>query len=108
MEQKQILLDRRLNDRHSMDIRAQYFIKNQSERYQDCAIFNISRSGLALEYPEYEELKIGATVFLEIFIPAGPTQINVTGEIIRLEQDKSVCGIKFSEMLSNDVFSKLY
>jgi hypothetical protein len=107
MEQN-ILLNRRANDRYSTNIRAQYFIKNQSERYQECTIINISRSGLALEYPEDEEFKIGSIVFLEIFIPAGLTPVNVTGEIKRLEPDKSICGVKFSEMLSNDIINKLY
>ncbi|MFC1591590.1 PilZ domain-containing protein [Thermodesulfobacteriota bacterium] len=104
-----LTLNRRGKDRFRADLRVQYFIKNQSMRYQDCGVIDISRTGIALEFPANEELNPDADIFLEITVPGSFDQLTVPGIIKRIQRGggQNIGGVKFIEILDPMTFSKL-
>lgn len=102
-------INRRGCSRESIRLPAQYFIKNQSARYMDCTIVNLSRSGAGVLFPAGEALDKGAPVFLDIVVPKSFEQLTLRGEIKRTyrEESRQFGGIKFDANLPKDLFTKI-
>ncbi len=96
--------NRRIKNRAIKDIRAQYFLKKQSLRYQDCSIFDISPTGAKVKLPKHEKINQGTEIFFEIYPSTGFEQINVSGMIKWFERSENeiICGIKFSKRLDEN------
>jgi hypothetical protein len=105
----EIKFNRRQWRRKTVQIPAQYFIKNQSKRYLDCTVINLSRNGAAVQFPTFELLKAKAAIFLDIMVPKTFQQLTLRGElkIKYRNQTGLIGGIKFESLLQEDMFSKL-
>jgi len=101
--------NRRALARVPADLRAVYYIKKQSHRYQECTIINISRSGAAIKFPEQEQLRRGAVVFIDVILPRNFRKLMLQGEIttIRLKGHEHIGAVKFKELLDEETFSNL-
>jgi hypothetical protein len=101
--------ERRRWPREAVNLHAQYFVKNQSTRYQDCKIINISRNGAAVVFPKLEFLKEQFQVFLDVMVPKSFQQLTFRGEIrIRYRESGGVVGgIQFDSLVAEPVFNKL-
>ena len=102
-------VDRRKWPREAVQIPAQYFIKNQSTKYQDCTVINLSRNGATVRFPAYVFLKEKASVFLNFIVPKTFQQLTLRGEVKTKYRSQSalVGGIQFVSLLREDTFSKL-
>lgn len=102
-------LNRRSLDRVKTELQAEYFIKKQSQRYETCAIVDISRSGAAIRFPAHEQLHKGAIVFLDIILPQSFTKLTLQGELKRIDTkgNENIGGIKFKEILDGLTFHSL-
>ncbi len=103
----EISINRRGKDRYTTDIAAQYFIKKQSDRYENCIIVNMSRTGAAVRFPRRETITKGAEVFIEVILPQGFEQFTLKGVIKRVQEKEAIGGIHFCEMLDEFIFEKL-
>lgn len=95
--------------RAAVQLPAQYFIKGQSAKYQDCTIINLSRSGATVQLPTSEPLKVKAAIFFELLVPKTCEQLTVKGELKakHKSEDGHTCGIQFEALLPEDMFAKL-
>jgi hypothetical protein len=102
-------INRRHYRRENANLPAQYFIKKQSARYQQCTIVNLSRSGAGVLFPPRENLPTGAPVFLDVAVPKSFEQLTLRGEIKRNYRQGGDLygGIKFEALLPESVFSRL-
>jgi len=105
----EIKVNRRKWHRKTVQIPAQYFIKNQSTRYLDCTVIILSRNGAAVLFPTYEFLKTKAAVFLDLMVPKTFQQLTLRGELKIKYRSQSglVGGIQFESLLQEDMFCKL-
>ncbi len=99
--------DQRSYERAEANILAQYFIKSKSMRYHDCTILNISRAGLAIKFHQEEETDPGAEILMEFLLPPKLEALSLSGEITRIAEDKTVCGIMFRELLPAKAMDQL-
>ncbi len=104
-----IKVNRRKWPRELVQLPAQYFIKNQSTKYQDCTVINLSRNGAAVRFPAYVYLKEKAIVFLNLIVPKSFQQLTLRGEVKTKYRSQSslVGGIQFVALLQEDTFGKL-
>jgi hypothetical protein len=107
MEQQK--LERRKWPREPVQLPAQYFIKNQSDKYQDCKVVNISRNGAAVVFPAYEFLKEKFYVFIDLIVPKSLQQLTLRGEVrIRYRENGGLIGgIQFDALVAEPVYNKL-
>jgi hypothetical protein len=100
--------NRRKWPREAVQIPAQYFIKNQSTKYQDCTVINLSRNGAAVLFPVYEFLQAKVPIFLDLMVPRTVQQLSIRGELKIKYRNRSglVGGIQFASLLQEDIFSK--
>jgi hypothetical protein len=101
--------NRRKWPREAVQIPAQYFIKNQSTKYQDCTVINLSRNGAAVLFPAYEFLQAKVPVFLDLMVPRTVQQLSIKGELKIKYRIRSglVGGIQFATLLQEEMFRKL-
>ena len=100
--------DRRDYGRFRSIARVQYFIKKHSQRYMDCELVDISRSGIAVSVPTSEDLFVGMDVVLEITLPGSLERITVRG-IIAWSQSTETgsVGIRFESLLAPEILTRL-
>ncbi len=100
--------NRRKWPREAVQIPAQYFIKNQSTKYQDCTVINLSRNGAAVLFPVYEFLQAKVPIFLDLLVPRTVQQLSIRGELKIKYRNRSglVGGIQFATLLQEDIFRK--
>lgn len=104
-----ITKNRRKWPRQPVLLPAQYFIKNQSPKYQDCTVINLSRNGAAVLFPTFEFLRAKGEVFLEVIVPKSFQQLTLRGELkTRLRNSTGLIGgIQFVSPLREELFSRL-
>ena len=102
-------VNRRNKKRFDTELKAQYFLKSQSLRYQECTVINISCTGAAINYYKHERLILGTKIFLKIFDITGFEQIDIEGVLswITRKGNETICGIKFNEILDDSKFGRL-
>ena len=102
-------INRRGKDRIKTRLNAQYFIKKKSAQYIECRVVNLSRTGAAVSVPVTEKPECGNIMFIDIYIPKTLSHVSSQAEIKRIEKrDKElICGIKFTELLSQPIFEQL-
>jgi c-di-GMP-binding flagellar brake protein YcgR len=102
-------INRRKWHRESVKIQAQYFLKGQSLRYQDCTIVNLSRSGAGVLFPANSSFAVKTPIYLEIIIPQTTEQFTIRGEVKNKHTRKEglVGGIQFETLLPENMLSKL-
>ena len=61
--------DRRDHERFESSAMVQYFFKKSSQRFMDCEVVDVSRSGIAIRVPTSEDVFLGMDVVLEITLP---------------------------------------
>ena len=100
--------DRRARDRFHVNTMVQYFIKKRSLRYMDCDLVNVSRTGIAINVSNSEDIVSGMDVSLEISVPGSLDQMTVSGRVHRVQRgQKILAGIKFDISLEEHVLDRL-
>ncbi len=102
-------INRRSKDRVKTKLNAQYFIKKKSAQYLECRVVDLSRTGAGVSIPPNERPECGNIMFIDIYIPKTLSRVSMQGEIKRIEKREKelICGIKFSEMVTQAVFAQL-
>ena len=109
MIQENIRTDRRKWPRESVRVPARYFLKDRSNKFQDCTITSISRCGAALALPGYEFVREKAPVYLDFIVPQTVQQLSLRGQI-RMKQSRRgalVVGIQFDKLLPELTFHQM-
>ncbi len=101
-------INRRSKDRVKTRLNAQYFIKKKSAQYLECRVVDLSRTGAGVSIPPNERPECGNIMFIDIYIPKTLSRVSMQGEIKRIEKREKelICGIKFSEMVTQETESK--
>jgi hypothetical protein len=100
--------DRRDHERYESSARVQYFIKKRSQRFMDCELVDISRSGIAVRVPVSEDLFVGMDVVLEITLPGSLEHITVRGIIAWSQSTETgLVGIRFGSLLASEILARL-
>jgi hypothetical protein len=109
MDYTDFKVNRRLWHRESVKIPAQYFIKGQSTKYLDCTIINLSRSGVAVLFPENSPFELKALIYLDIIVPKTFEQFTLRGKVKNKHKKENgfIGGIHFESLLPDDMFGKL-
>ena len=102
-------INRRSRDRVVTKLNAQYFIKRKSSQYLECKVVNLSRTGAAISIPIGEKPECGNIVFLDIYIPRTLSHVSTLAEIkiIGKQDNELICGVKFTELISLQIFEQL-
>jgi hypothetical protein len=102
-------VNRRKWPRQTVQLPAQYFIKNQSPKYQGCTVLNLSRNGAAVLFPAYEYLKAKGVIFLELIVPKTFQQLTLRGELKAKTRNSTglIGGIQFLSLLREDLLNRL-
>lgn len=102
-------INRRGKDRVKTKLNAQYFIKKKSAQYSECRVVDLSRTGAAVSIPTNEKPECGNIMFIDIYIPKTLSNVSAQAEIKRIEKREKelICGIKFTELISQPVFAQL-
>jgi hypothetical protein len=100
--------DRRDHERFESSARVQYFIKKHSQRFMDCELVDISRSGIAVRVPASEDLFVGMDVVFEITLPGSLEHITVRGIIAWSQSTETgLVGIRFASLLAPAILNRL-
>ena len=101
--------DRRSHDRIAREISVRYYVKQQSLRYQECALQDISLTGAKVRIPRYEKVSTGSRIFLEVLLTGSGEQINLNGTVQWVARHKQIllCGIQFNRKLDGSIIAKL-
>ncbi len=65
--------------RFNTHLKAQYFLNEKKGDGEKCAITDISRRGMGIRFHTRDNIDIGETIYLEIFVPEGKEPISVEG-----------------------------
>ena len=100
--------DRRDYERFESKAMVQYFIKKRSQRFMDCEVVDVSRSGIAIRVPMSEDVFFGMDVLLEITLPGSLDHITVSGTIKWSQSTETgLVGIRFDNLLTPEVLTRL-
>jgi len=88
-------------------LKAQYFLNEKREKWNECTIIDISPKGMGVEFKQ--DINVGSTIHLVIIIPRELEPIMVKGKLKWIKQrgNDFVGGIEFTELLDEDKFAKL-
>lgn len=100
--------DRRDYERFESSAMVQYFFKKRSQRFMECDLVDVSRSGIAIRVPESEDVFFGMDVVLEITLPRSLDHITVSGTIKWSQSTETgLVGIRFDNLLTPEVLTRL-
>jgi hypothetical protein len=103
----EISLNRRVKDRYATDIPARCFIRNQSLRFEDCTIVNLSRTGAAAHFPPHLRLAPGMDIDCEIVVPGSFEQVHRKATLVWFSPVQHLGGIRFDRMVDEVSFGRL-
>jgi len=100
--------DTRKHGRFDTQLKAQYYLKENSGDVRDCTVINMSRKGIGVKFHAHEEISIGTTIRLEVYIPEKMTPASILGVLRWIEEkgDDIIAGIECTETLDEMKFSK--
>lgn len=100
--------DRRDYVRFESSAMAQYFFKKRSQRFKECEVVDVSRSGIAIRVPVSEDVFDGMDVVLEITLPGSLDHMTVSGTIKWSQSTETgLVGIRFDNLLTLEVLTRL-
>jgi hypothetical protein len=88
-------------------------LKENEEKWKDCTVTNISRSGMGIVVYIHERIPIGSFLQLEIVVPKreGPLNVKVTGILKWIKEEKErrnfIGGIEFTKILDEIEWANL-
>jgi len=94
-------------------LEARYALKEGERGWGKCTIIDVSRRGMGVEFHTSEEINVGSTVYLEIFVPTEFKPVCVEGKLKWINQRKNdfVGGIEWYRInrntLNDDKFVRL-
>ncbi len=71
--------NRRRFGRFNTHLKAQYYLDEKKGDGEKCTITDISRRGMGIRFHTRDNIDIGETIYLEIFVPEGKEPISVEG-----------------------------
>jgi Tfp pilus assembly protein PilZ len=80
--------ERRKYDRYFTKIKAQYRLKEE-EDWRECTIINLSHRGMNITFQTSEDINVGSTIYMKVFLSENPKLINVKGVIKWIEQSEN-------------------
>jgi len=99
---------RRTCDRFESSAVLQYFFKKSSQRFKDCELVDVSRSGIAIRVPVSEDIYVGMDAVLEITLPRSLDHITVKGTIAWSQSTETgLVGIQFASLLTPEILTRL-
>ena len=102
--------NRRRSSRINTLLGARYFLKEDKRNWGKCIIIDFSHKGMGIEFHASEEINVGSTIHLEIFVPREFKTVCVEGKLKWINQRRNdfVGGIKWyrinREALDEDKF----
>jgi len=100
--------DRRDHERFESNAMVQYFFKKRSQRFMECELVDVSRSGIAIRVPVSEDVFVGMDVVLEITFPGSLDHITVKGLITWSQSTETgLVGIKFESLMAQENLTRL-
>jgi len=95
--------ERRGFNRHKTRLKAQYFLKEKKEDWEECAIIDVSRKGMGIVFLTGEKINVGSTVLLRIHVLMELKPVYVIGMLrwIRQKGDDFIGGIESTKLLSD-------
>ena len=105
--------NRRRSSRINTLLEARYFLKEDKRSWGKCIIIDFSHKGMGIEFHASEEINIGSTIHLEIFVPREFKTVCVEGKLKWINQRRNdfVGGIEWyrinCEALDEDNFVRL-
>ncbi len=101
-------IDRRDHERFDSSAMVQYFFKKSSQRFMECELVDVSRSGVAIRVPVSEDVFFGMDALLEITLPGSLDHITVKGTIAWSQSTETgLVGIRFESLLTPEVLTRL-
>ena len=105
--------NRRRFSRINTLLEARYFLKEDKRNWGKCIIIDFSCKGMGIEFHTSEEINVGSTVHLEVFVPTEADPVCVEGKLRWINQRRNdfVGGIEWyrinREALGEDKFVRL-
>jgi len=101
--------NRRRFSRCLTQLKARYCLNERRKDWKECAIFNISRSGVGVKFYSGEKISIGSTVHLEITIPMELMPIEVKGKLkwIKELENDFIGSMELTEVMDDAKWAKL-
>ena len=95
--------------RFDTQLRAHYSLQKSPRNPGECTVINMSRKGIGVRFHDQEDIDIGTSISLNIFVPEKMNPTSVIGVIkwINKKGKTFVCGIECDELLDEMKFSKL-
>ena len=112
-EEKNKMENKRRFSRIETLLEARYFQKGNKRGWGKCTIIDFSCNGMGIEFHTSEEINVGSTVHLEVFVPTEADPVCVEGELRWINQRRNdfVGGIEWCrinrEALGEDKFARL-
>jgi hypothetical protein len=101
-------IDRRDHERFVSKARVQYFFKKRSQRFMECELVDVSRSGIAIRVPVSEDVFVGMDVVFEITLPGSLDHITVKGLIAWSQSTETgLVGVRFENLLTPEIMIRL-
>ncbi len=94
-------------------LEARYFQKGNKRGWGKCTIIDFSSKGMGIEFHTSEQINLGSTVHLEVFVPTEAAPVCVEGELRWINQRRNdfVGGIEWCHInrkaLDEDKFARL-
>jgi len=109
LSEEEKLKDRRKFPRFDTELKAQFVSKESHRGGEECTIIDFSRKGMKAKVYTSEEINVGTTVLLEVFLPRELDPIDVKGTIKWVKQIENgyISGIELSKGLDEMKLSKL-
>lgn len=95
--------EKRKYTRYRTQLKAQYFLKEKKEGWEECTIIDVSRKGMGIVFLTPEKINVGSAVLLEIPMLTGLEPIYIMGTLKWFEQRGSdfIGGIESTELLAD-------
>lgn len=84
-----------------------YLLSGKTEKWQECAIIDLSRIGMKIRF--HEGIDVDSTIYFVLNVPGETVPINLTGILRRIEGTGTdfTGGVELTERLSNETFIKI-
>ena len=95
--------ERRKFKRHQTRLKAQYYIKEENEGWEECTIIDVSHKGMGIVFLTRKEIEVSSTVLLEITLLTELEPIYIVGTLkwIKQEDRDFIGGIESTDLLAD-------
>jgi Tfp pilus assembly protein PilZ len=93
--------ENRVHIRFDTDLKGRYFIKELGQRWGNCTVFDVSRTGMGIKFHTPETIDVGSTITVEIEVPSELEPMSVKGILrwIKPADNEFLGGIELTEVL---------